>query len=96
MSEYQLFLAFERGDYINLEDLPKRTDYICGHLISLSPNRNYFQSQYNYINKLTIVRPWKQKRGLPVCSKKGEAICDGKLVNFFEDEQHRKCSCSTV
>ena len=89
MSEYQVFFAFERGDHINLEDLPKITDYICGHLISWSPNRNYFEIQYNYINKLTIVCHWKQKRGLP-------AICDGKLVNFFEDEQHRKCSCSTV
>ena len=55
MSEYQLFLAFERGDYINLEDLPKITDYICGHLISWSPNRNYFESQYNYVNKLCVV-----------------------------------------
>ena len=33
MSEYQLCLAFERGDYINLEDLPRITNYICGHLI---------------------------------------------------------------
>ena len=96
MSDYQLFLAFERGDYINLEDLPKITNYICGHLISWSPNQSHFEIQYNYVSKLTIVCHWKQKRGLPVCSKKGEAICDGKLVNFFEDEQHRKCSCSTV
>ena len=38
MSEYQLFLTFGRGEYINLEDLLKITDYICGHLISWSPN----------------------------------------------------------
>ena len=96
MSEYQLFLAFEGGDYKNLEDLPRVTNYICRHLISWSPNRSYFEIQYNYISKLPIVCHWKQKCGLPVCSKKGETICDGKLVNFFEDEQHRKCSCSTV
>ena len=33
----------------------------------------------------------KKKRGLPICSKKGEEICDGKLVKFFEDEQHKDC-----
>ena len=49
MSEYELFLAFERGDYINEFDLPKISNYICGHLISLSPNRSYFECQYNYI-----------------------------------------------
>ena len=70
MSECQLFLGFERGDYINLEDLPRITNYICGHLISWPPNRSYFKIQYNYISKLTIVCHWKQKRGLPVCSKK--------------------------
>ena len=48
------------------------------------------------MSKLNIVCCWKQKRGLPICSRKGEAICDGKLVNFFEDEQHKNCSCSTV
>ena len=96
MSEYQLFLAFERGEYIDLEDLPKITNYICGHLIAWSPNRSYFERQYNYVNKLTIVCYWKQKRGLPICFKKGEPICEGKLVNFFEDEQHKNCSCSYV
>ena len=55
MSEYQLFLAFERGEYINLDDLPKITNYICGHLISWSPNPSYFEFQYNYMSKLTIV-----------------------------------------
>ena len=38
MSEYPLFLAFGRGEYINLEYLPKITNYICCHLISWSPN----------------------------------------------------------
>ena len=90
MSEYQLFLAFERGEYINLDDLLKITNYICGHLISWSPNPSYFEFQYNYMSKLTIVCHWKRKRGLPICSKKGEEICHGKLVKVFEDEQQKK------
>ena len=64
MSDYQLFLAFERGDYINLEDLPKITNYICGHLISCFPNERYFVIQYNYIGKLTIVCNWKMKQSV--------------------------------
>ena len=60
MSEYQLFLAFEKGDYINEFDLPKVSNYICGHLISWSPNRKYFECQYNYITKLKIVCRWKK------------------------------------
>ena len=81
MSEYSLLLDFERGKYIN-EDLPKITNHICGHLISWSPNQSYFECQYNYITKLKIV-DGKKKQGLPRCSKKGEAICDDKLINFF-------------
>ena len=77
-------------------DLPRITNYICGHLISCYPNRSYLEIQYNYISKLTIVCNCKKKRGLPICSKKGEEICDGKLVKFFEDEQLTKCSCSYV
>ena len=88
MSEYQLFLDFERGEYINEENITKITNYVSGHSISWSPNRSYFECQYNYIAKLKIVCRWKRKRGFPRCSKKGEAICDKRLVNFFEEKQH--------
>ena len=77
-------------------DLPRITNYICGHLISCYPNRSYLEIQYNYISKLTILCNCKKKRGLPICSKKGEEIYDGKLVKFFEDEQLTNCSCSYV
>ena len=33
MSDYELFLAFERNEYINLQDLPILENFICGHLI---------------------------------------------------------------
>ena len=38
MGEYLLFLDFQRGEYINEEDLPKITNYICGRLISWPPS----------------------------------------------------------
>ena len=96
MDEYFLFEAFERGDYINEEDVPKVINYICGHLNSWSPNRSYFERQHNYTYELLIVCKWKRKPGLPVCCKKGETICEGKLVNFFEEKEHKNCSCLTV
>ena len=47
MDEYLLFKAFERGDYIPEEHIKKVTNYICGQLISWSPNRYYYEWQYN-------------------------------------------------
>ena len=96
MDEYLLFETFKRGEYIKEKDLSKITNYICGHLISCSPNRSYFERQYNYVNKLKIVCKWKRKRVLPACSKKGEAICEEKLVNYFEEKEHKNCICLTV
>ena len=38
MDEYLLFEAFERGEYIQEQDIKKLTNYICGPLISWLPN----------------------------------------------------------
>ena len=51
---------------------------------------------YNYANKLFIVCNWKRQRSLPVPSQRGEAICEGQLVNIFEDVEHKNCSCSVA
>ena len=96
MNEYLLFEAFERGDYIPQESIKKITNLNCGQLISWSPNRSYYETQYNYATKLQIVCRWKEQQGLPALAKKGEAICNDQLVNFFEDKEHKYCSCSTV
>ena len=61
----------------------KNDYYICGHLISWSPNRSYFECQYNYATKAKIVCRWKRKHGFKACAKKGEAICGDKLENLF-------------
>ena len=91
-----LFEAFERGDYIPQESIKKITNYTCGQLISWSPNRSYYETQYNYATKLQIVCRWKEQQGLPALAKKGEAICNDQLANFFEDKEHKYCFCSTV
>ena len=47
MDEYLIFDHFENGNYVDEEDLLKMTNYNCRHLISWSPNRAYFECQYN-------------------------------------------------
>ena len=95
---YGSFQAFERSEYIHVDDLLFLADYICGNLNSdYSPNRGcYYYEQYNYVNKLQIVCIWKQRQGLPAVSCKGEAICNDQLVNFFKDQEHKNCICSVV
>ena len=42
---FRLFEAFERREYIHMDDLPILTDYICGNINSdYSPNRGYYLS----------------------------------------------------
>ena len=89
MAEYLLFEDFEDGKYINEEDQPKKINYICGHFISWSPNRSYFECQYNYTTKTKIVCRWKRKRGLAAYATEGEAICEEKLVNFFKEKGNK-------
>ena len=96
MDEYLLFEAFERGEYVQEQDIKKLTNYRCGPLISWSPNWSSFECQYNYATKLPFVCTWKQKHGFAACAKKGEAICDDKLANFFKEKDHKKCICSKV
>ena len=89
MDEYLLFEAFERGDYIPREQIKKITNYISGQLISWSTNRSYYEAQYNYATKLYIACDWKKAKGFPVLAKKGEAICNDQLVNFFKDVKQK-------
>ena len=96
MDEYLLFEAFEKGDYIPEEQIKKGIYYICGQWISWSPNRSYYEEQYNFATKLHIVCRWKWKNGFPALAKKGEAICSDKLVSIFEEKERKNCTCSSV
>ena len=96
MNEYTLYEAFDKGHYIHLGYIPKVCNYIAGNLISWSPNRSFWQAEYNYATKLYHVCNWKKERGMPPMAKNGEAICNNELVNFFKDEKHKGCICSIV
>ena len=82
MNEYTLYEAFDKGHYIYLEYILKVHNYIAGNLISQSPNRLFWQAEYNYAAKLYHVCNWKKEGGMPPMAKKAEAICNNELVNF--------------
>ena len=90
MDEYLMYEAFSRGDYIPQEQIKKVTNFICGQLISWSPNRTFYQGEHNLATKLIIVCLWKKKKGLLAIAKRGQTICNNELVNFFEDEKTQK------
>ena len=93
---WAMYESFENGDYILEENIKLVTDFICGNLNNWSPNRSYYQAQYNYATKLYHVCRWRRKRSLRLIAKKGEAICNEELVDFFADEKHKNCICSTA
>ena len=93
---WAMFEDFENGNYISEENLKLIKNFICGSLNSWSPNKSYYYTQWNYLSKLYDVCVWRKKRGLCPFGKKGEAICNKELVNFFADEKHKNCSCAFV
>ena len=92
---YLLFKKFENKEYISLTDLPKINDHICLNLNNWTPNYHYWHNMYSYASKAYIVCDWKEERGRRPISKWEEAICKNKLVNFFDDPAHQRCSCAT-
>ena len=91
-----VYKSFENGNYILEENIKLVTNFICGNLISWSPNRSYYQAQYNYATKLYHVFRWRKKRGFRPTAKIEETICNDELVNFLADEKHKNCIWSTV
>ena len=62
--------SFENGDHISEENIKLGTNFISGNLICWSPNRFYYQAQYNYATKLYHVCKWRRERGFCPISKK--------------------------
>ena len=91
-----MFEFFENGNYINEIDIPLVTNYISSNLYSWSPNRRYWEQQYNIANKLYIICSWRKENGFCPLEKKGETICNNELINYFADEKHKNCSCSKI
>ena len=82
---WAMYESSENGDYILEENIELVTNFICANLNNWSPNRSYYQAQYNYATKLYYVCKWRRKRGFRPFARKQEAICNDELVNCFTD-----------
>ena len=87
---YQAFEAFRNFETMDKKKIDLAADYVCQNLNNFSPNYRYYYDMYSYIVKCRIVLQTHSK------TKFGESICNGKLVNFIEDDKHKNCSCSSV
>ena len=94
MSRLSLYKAFENYEYVHKDYLNEIQNYICGNLNSWSPNRSYWYEQYNICTKLYHVCKWRKGKGFQPIGKKGENICNDKLVNIFAE--HKDCVCAVV
>ena len=43
-----------------------------------------------------MVIDFAKEHNLFQLTKLGEAICNDEIVNFLEDDEHKKCSCGSV
>ena len=91
----EIFTLFKNKEWIREEDISILSDYIYGFFPGGS-NEMYAYS--NYLTKCKIVLLFKKKNKLELKTKLGEAICENKLVNFFEDSDHKldKCNCGST
>ena len=87
LEEFQNFRDFKTVDK---EDLKLAVNYICAQLNSPGSHYQYYYDLYSYTSKCFMVL---QKRSY---TKLGEAVCNGKVVNFLKDEEHKNCSCGSV
>ena len=87
-SGFKLNNGFDQCQYIHERDVEKLANYICSNLVGINSSR-YWNEQYNYLNKLYHVIRWRKKKHLIPAAKKGEAICNDQLINFFEDRNHK-------
>ena len=46
--------------------------------------------------KSFIVMEWRKERGFKEHARLGETVCNGVIVNFLNEKEHFKGSCSSV
>ena len=90
MAGLEQYLNFREFKTVHKDDLKLAVNYICAQMNCPGSYYRYYYDMYSYATKCFIVL---QHRSF---TKLGEALCDGKVVNFLKDEKHKKCSCSSV
>ena len=95
---YDCFKKYERKEFLTKFEFDYAVDHICLNLNNLSFSYKYFYNMCSYTAKSYKVLRWKKNRNPDqvLSVKFGKAICNGQLVNFFENKEHKHCSCSSV
>ena len=90
MSGYQEFQRFKNFYVMDKESLELANNYVCLQLNNPGNGYKYYYDMYSYITKCFIVLQFKATTQLR------EAKCNGKIINFLKDAEHKNCSCSSV
>ena len=90
MSTLSAFEKFQAREFVDYDTLKLANDYIALQLNNPGINYRYYYDMYSYATKCFIVLQTHTKTLF------GQAMCDGKLVDFINDEKHKNCSCSSV
>ena len=90
MAGYDEFKKFEKFHIMDEESLKLANNYVCLQLNNPNFAYKYYYDMYSYIAKCFIVLKYNTKTRL------GEAECNGKIINFLQDAEHKNCSCSSV
>ena len=90
VGSYDAYLMFRNFEAADRETLDLAIDHITLNLNHPNHSYKYFYDMYSYATKCRIVLQKYNK------TKLGEAICDGKLINFLDEPKHRNCCCGSV
>ena len=90
MSGYKEFEEFKIFYVMDEKKLKLANNYVCLQLNNPGIGYKYYYDMYSYITKCFVVLNYKRK------TQFGEAECNGKIVNFLKDSEHKNCSCASV
>ena len=90
MSGYKEFEEFKNFYVMDEEKLKLANNYVCLQLNNPGVEYKYYYDMYSYITKCFVVLNYKKE------TQFGEAECNGKIVNFLKDSEHKNCSCASV
>ena len=93
---YEIFTKFENQKYITTDELKHMVSYVCGNLNTNNSNYKYWYNKYSYSSKAYEVCQWQKERRFRPIAKWGETICDGELVNYFNEHKNCAKGCGNV
>ena len=79
---YEIFQRFENYESILENEIPLLRNYICGNLVSWSPNFNYYESIYNELSQLYLVIEWRKRHNFFPSARRGEKVIDNEIFYF--------------